>query len=947
MNHAQLQKWKRKISVAGPVVQAEKAFGTGSYTVDRTVNASTGISTVQSSKPYTPEHSISMSSDYLGRTKSRTETGLGTSTYIHDIYSNLLSETDAFGRTQSWIRDAFDRVISYTNFAGQTTTWTYDAWGNVLSQTDPNSLSTSYTYDERSRVLSVTDADGGVITTVYDVKGRKISLTTPNGQTTSWTYDIYDRVLTETNALTQTKTFGYDAADRKTLVIKPDGNKIQYTYGNGSNPTKEEWLVGTNVIETLNFQYDAVGKMTSASDSATSLEFTYTDGLLSREKQTLAPGIIAQSDYIYAGGQVREVSLKLGASATFDSKVSYTYTANGQVATLQQTGPTTDTKSIRYSYDQAGNRVRTERFSDVGYATPIFETLSSYTNAQGQLKPTVQSIKHQRATGTVLASYDFVWDAGNRLSSMTSSADGLTTYSYTPTNQLSAIDYANAPDQSFTYDLNGNRTGSGNVTGADNRLTSNATWDFVYDANGNMTRRTLKSDNSYIEYTYDHRDRLTDVRYRTSAGTLTKRVHFGYDALNRRYLQTVENGSGTILSTVYYVNQGFRKDRGDAGDEIALRLDGAGAVISRYLHGSLVDEVLAEENIGSGGVRDVLWAMTDHQGSVRDLARVTSGTASVVNHIVYDAFGKTVSETDAAIAHLYGYTGRELDKETGLQYNRARYLDLVLARWISQDPIGFAEGDANLYRYVGNSPTNRTDPSGLDWLDEAAGFSAGIGDSMSFGLGWLIRDKLVGINTVDYNGGGYYWGGCGGVAVDVGTCGLTAIPKAGGKAVIKSAAKEGAEAVAREIAERAAREAAEAAAKVAAEAAAKNQAKSGSKGLLDWWKRGSEIDDYWRSLSLMDKIMYEIGEKTLASAKYAEYANLDRVSRGRKIIEDSGWLRAVCPEGTGWRLGAGTTLGTGPTPSVRWLVPHAIVITVRSIFVSNWNSSKPVENPAQ
>ena len=292
----------------------------------------------------------------------------------------------------------------------------------------------------------------------------------------------------------------------------------------------------------------------------------------------------------------------------------------------------------------------------------------------------------------------------------------------TPTNQLSAIDYANAPDQSFTYDLNGNRTGSGNVTGADNRLTSNATWDFVYDANGNMTRRTLKSDNSYIEYTYDHRDRLTDVRYRTSAGTLTKRVHFGYDALNRRYLQTVENGSGTILSTVYYVNQGFRKDRGDAGDEIALRLDGTGAVISRYLHGSLVDEVLAEENIGSGGARDVLWAMTDHQGSVRDLARVTAGTASVVNHIVYDAFGKTVSETDAAIAHLYGYTGRELDKETGLQYTRTRYLDLVLARFISQDPKSFAAGDTNLYRYVGNAPSFRNDASGLDWTREEVDF---------------------------------------------------------------------------------------------------------------------------------------------------------------------------------------------------------------------------------
>jgi hypothetical protein len=33
---------------------------------------------------------------------------------------------------------------------------------------------------------------------------------------------------------------------------------------------------------------------------------------------------------------------------------------------------------------------------------------------------------------------------------------------------------------------------------------------------------------------------------------------------------------------------------------------------------------------------------------------------------------------------------------------------------ISQDPIGFAAGDTNQYRYVGNGPTNATDPSGLE-----------------------------------------------------------------------------------------------------------------------------------------------------------------------------------------------------------------------------------------
>jgi uncharacterized protein RhaS with RHS repeats len=41
----------------------------------------------------------------------------------------------------------------------------------------------------------------------------------------------------------------------------------------------------------------------------------------------------------------------------------------------------------------------------------------------------------------------------------------------------------------------------------------------------------------------------------------------------------------------------------------------------------------------------------------------------------------------------------------------------VQGRWISQDPIGFDAGDANLYRYVGNEATGATDPSGQELLD--------------------------------------------------------------------------------------------------------------------------------------------------------------------------------------------------------------------------------------
>src|SRR5207248_1117942 len=50
---------------------------------------------------------------------------------------------------------------------------------------------------------------------------------------------------------------------------------------------------------------------------------------------------------------------------------------------------------------------------------------------------------------------------------------------------------------------------------------------------------------------------------------------------------------------------------------------------------------------------------------------------------------------------------------TGLYYFRARYYDPATGRFLSQDPLSFAIGDSNLYRYVGNSPANEVDPTGL------------------------------------------------------------------------------------------------------------------------------------------------------------------------------------------------------------------------------------------
>jgi len=95
---------------------------------------------------------------------------------------------------------------------------------------------------------------------------------------------------------------------------------------------------------------------------------------------------------------------------------------------------------------------------------------------------------------------------------------------------------------------------------------------------------------------------------------------------------------------------------------------------------------------------------------VRD---IVDASGLLINTITYDSFGNVLSQINAAAGDRYLFTGREFDAETGLYYYRARYYDPATGRFVSQDPIGFDAGDANLYRYVGNAPTNATDPFGL------------------------------------------------------------------------------------------------------------------------------------------------------------------------------------------------------------------------------------------
>ena len=52
-------------------------------------------------------------------------------------------------------------------------------------------------------------------------------------------------------------------------------------------------------------------------------------------------------------------------------------------------------------------------------------------------------------------------------------------------------------------------------------------------------------------------------------------------------------------------------------------------------------------------------------------------------------FGRPRHEERIGFDSAYKYTGKELDKESGLMYYEARYYDAVVGRFVSVDPLTY------------------------------------------------------------------------------------------------------------------------------------------------------------------------------------------------------------------------------------------------------------------
>jgi RHS repeat-associated protein len=609
---------------------------------------------------------------------------------------------------------------------GNTSTSAYDAIGNLIASTDGLGHSTQYSYDALSRKTSIIDATGQTTQMSYDANGNLTRLIDPSGNATQYQYDNLNRVTQDTNTLNASRTYSYDAVGHLTQTTDRNNRTRSYSYDALDRQTQENWLDSTGtVIHTSTAAYDSAGQLISISDPDSRYTYSYDPaGRLTTVDNTgtpNTPSVILTYSYDPANNLT---SVADSINGQQKGTTAYSYDSLNRATQITQSGNGVSNKRIDLAYNQASQTTQIARYSDLSGNALVAQSDYSY-DTSGRLT----QLSHTQ-NSTTYANYEWSYDSRDRITQSVS-PDGTNVYSYNNRNELIGTDSNYQTDEAYGYDATGNRTNAGYQTGTDNRLLSDGTYNYTYDNEGNRTNRTSIATGELTRYTWDYRNRLTSVTTQDSSGTVTKSVAYTYDVYGQRIAKSVD-ADGVGAATPQTERMVYD------GDNIALTFDETGTQTHRYLYGPGVDQILADET-----PTDVNWALVDNQGTVRD---VINSQGQVLNHIVYDSYGQMTSETNSNVDFRYGYTGRERDEETGLNYYRARYYDTTTGAFLSEDPMGFAAGDYNLSRYVFGSPTNWNDPSGLNaasgenpfegFFNDAA---AAIGAAVISGLSSLLK----------------------------------------------------------------------------------------------------------------------------------------------------------------------------------------------------------------
>ncbi|MFO0761307.1 MAG: RHS repeat-associated core domain-containing protein [Byssovorax sp.] len=571
-------------------------------------------------------------------------------TRAYDVRGREISRTDAAGSTIHTMYDADGNITAVTDALGHAKLMAYDGRNRNVGETDRLGGLTTFAYDAEN-LVSRTDAEGKVTQYLYDARKLQIGQVLPDGAFRAFAHDAAKRLVARTGADNQTIEFRWDGADRMTARTYPDGANDTFQYDDvGHHTSGASARYGNTVTRT----WDPRGRMTAETLTIAGRSYTVEIGYDADNNRT---------SVTYPDGSV----------------VSRSFTVRHQVEAVSQQGSLV----AFFGYDAVKRRTTT----DLGNG--LHESRTYYDDDR------IHTIAAPNVTG-----FGYVYDLNkNPLSRSNNAIPGEDeAYAYDPEDRLTSFDRTSGRSQDWALTFEGDFP----VVITDNNV-ENRTYDpghkltarngalLAYDPKGNVI-----GDGQGNTFAWDFDDQLESA---TISGVETQ---YQYDAFGRR----VRTGN------VIYVY--------DHQHAIAEYAAGAlpDAPEKRYVFGDGQDELLA---MIAGAAR--YYAHGDHLGSVYAL---TNQAGQVVERYRYDAYGnQTVSAgpgpdglwftaDDAMSASAAGnphtYTGQRFDAETGLLYYKSRYYRADLSRFLSRDPLHYADDRA--YLYGRDNPIANADPSG-------------------------------------------------------------------------------------------------------------------------------------------------------------------------------------------------------------------------------------------
>jgi RHS repeat-associated protein len=600
--------------------------------------------------------------------------------FRHDASGRVTERTDPLGEVTRFRYDVLGRPVEVTLPTGASVRLEFDAAGNLTGYTDPNGHSTRYRYGPCARLLEridplgrqlryewgneagrldrVVNEAGATYTFFRDAGGRAIREQSFDGVERHFTYDADGYVVRYVNANGEAIDIERDALHRIVGQRLPDGNKVTYRY----DPAGD--LVAADTSDSkVTFERNAVGRVV-------------------REVQ----GSHWVSSRYDANGNLTNTVTSLGHT------VDYALDANGFVSRLS----TSRDQALVFTHDAYG-RETTRRTSGGVLVKQRYDRLRRLVE---------QTVTADRATdgsawvppgprGIVQRSYTY--DQRSSVASITDTRAGRIDYTYDPAEQLlNAVRQVGA-SEAFTYDVAGNLTrieapdesvdGAALVYGPGNRLVQCGDTRYEYDAEGQRIRKIENANDDQPrvwEYVWNALGCLTAVK-RPDGDTW----RYTYDALARRVEKI-----GPDSRRQFLWDRDVQIHEFEAGESLSAW------VFDRYSFAPLA-------TVQRGRLYS---AVNDHLGTPKELID-SAGTVAWSGALKVWGDDLTRVRASATVDCQIRFQGQWRDEESGLHYNRHRYYDPGVGRFISQDPVRLI-GGANFYNLSPN-PVSWLDPLGL------------------------------------------------------------------------------------------------------------------------------------------------------------------------------------------------------------------------------------------